>query len=304
MSIHRSDALELDAIVLSPICGLGDGVSSRRALPSYHRHMVGPFVFLDHFGPRVFAAGHGFDMRPHPHIGLASVTYLIDGEIIHRDSIGSVQAIRPGEVNWMTAGSGVVHSERASPESRASGGDLLGIQAWVALPARHEEVEPRFAHFGAAEVPRICAQGVELTLIAGRSDGLVSAVKAFSDMVLAQIVLTSGARYQVRPDHVERAVYVISGEVEVPERGHPFGEAELIVLKPGAEIMLRAPAFHSARLMLMGGEPFPEPRHLYWNFVSSSVERIEQAKADWREGRFASVPYEHEFIPLPEDPMT
>ncbi|WP_119272218.1 pirin family protein [Taklimakanibacter deserti] len=301
MSIHGSDLFDLDAIVLSPICDLGDGLHSRRALPSSQRRMIGPFVFLDHLGPRVFAAGHGFDMQPHPHIGLAAVTHLIDGEIIHRDSLGAVQAIRPGEVNWMTAGSGVVHSERASPRSRASGGDLLGLQAWVALPARHEEVEPDFAHYGATEVPRICAEGVEFTLIAGRSDGLVSPVRTFCDMVFAQIVLTSGARYQVRPDHVERAIYVVSGEVEVSGQARTFREADLIVIKPGAEIVLKAPAFHSTRLMLMGGEPFAEPRHVYWNFVSSSRERIEQAKADWRERRFPNVPGEQDFIPLPND---
>jgi redox-sensitive bicupin YhaK (pirin superfamily) len=304
MSIHRSDLFDLDAIMLSPTCGLGYGLNSRRALPSVHRRMVGPFVFLDHLGPRVFKAGHGFDMQPHPHIGLATVTYLFDGEIIHRDSLGAVQAIRPGEVNWMTAGSGVVHSERTSPEIRASGGDLLGIRAWIALPSRYEEVQPDFVHYGAAEVPRIRAGGVELTLIAGTSDGLISPVKTFSDMVFAQIVLTSGTRYQVKPDHAQRAIYIISGEVEVVGQAQTFGEAELIVLKPGAEIVLQAPAFHSTRLMLMGGEPLPEPRHVYWNFVSSSVERIEQAKADWREGRFPTVPGEHEFIPLPKDPMT
>lgn len=301
MSIHASGLFGLDATLSSPICDLGDGLHSRRALPLPDRRMVGPFVFLEHLGPRVFAAGHGFDMRPHPHIGLAAVTHLIDGEIIHRDSLGAVQAIRPGEVNWMMAGSGVVHSERASPRSRASGGDLLGLQAWIALPARHEEIEPDFAHFGATEVPRICAEGVEFTLIAGRSDGLVSPVKTFADMVLAQIVLTSGACYQVTPEYAERAVYVISGEVEIPGQARTFGEAELILLEPGAEILLRAPAFHSARLMVMGGEPFPEPRHIYWNFVSSSRERIEQAKADWREGRFPAVPGEPDFIPLPED---
>jgi len=304
MTVHRSDLFDLDAIVLSPISDLGAGVNSRRALPSLHRRVVGPFVFLDHLGPRVFEAGHGFDMQPHPHIGLASVTWLIDGEVIHRDSLGEVQTIRPGEVNWMTAGSGMVHSERASPEIRASGGDLLAIQAWVALPARYEEVSPSFTHHGAQEVPGIFADGVEFTLIAGRSDGLVSPVKVYSDMVCAEIVLTSGARYQVRPEHVQRAIYITSGEVEVVGETRTFGEAELIILKPGAEVVLRAPAFHSTRLMLMGGEPFPEPRHIYWNFISSSVERIEQAKTDWREGRFPIVPGEHEFIPLPEDPLT
>jgi hypothetical protein len=301
MSIHRNNVFGLDSFVLSPICDLGDGLNSRRPLPSVHQRMVGPFVFLDHLGPRVFNAGHGFDMNSHPHIGLATVTYLMDGEMIHRDSLGGVQAIRPGEVNWMTAGSGVVHSEHASPERRASGGNFLGFQAWVALPSRYEEVSPTFTHFSAPKVPRMFERGVEFTLLAGRSDGLVSPVKTLSDMVFAQIILTSGARYQVKPDHAQRAIYIISGEVEVAGQAGAFGEAELIVLKPREEIVLRAPAFHSARLMLMGGEPFSEPRHVYWNFVSFSVERIEQAKADWREGRFANVPGEWDFIPLPDD---
>jgi redox-sensitive bicupin YhaK (pirin superfamily) len=293
------DVFEPDAMILSPAGSLGDGRGSRRALPSGHRRMVGPFVFLDQLGPQVFTAGHGFDMRPHPHIGLAAVTYLMDGEIIHRDSLGQVQTIRLGEVNWMTAGSGIVHSERASPESRESGGDLLGIQAWAALPSQHEERHPHFEHFGATEVPRSCAEGIELTLIAGRSDGLVSPVRTFSDMVFAEIVLTSGARYQVKPDHVERAIYVISGEIEILGQTQTFGEGELFALDPGAEIVFRAPAFHSARLILLGGEPLSEPRHVYWNFVSSSSDRIEQAKTDWRAGRFPIVPGEHEFIPLP-----
>jgi len=301
MTIRQSNVASINTVISALVRDLADGFTVRRALPSGHRRMIGPFILFDHMGPAVFDAGHGFDMAPHPHIGLATVTYLADGEIIHRDNLGGMQTIRPGKVNWMTAGSGIVHSERTPPEVRASGSDLFGVQAWVALPSRYEEVAADFAHYGAPEIPRICAHGVEFTLIAGASDGLISPVRTFSDMVYAEIVLTSGAQYQVKPEHLERAIYVVAGEVEIVGQSGTFGEAELILLEPGTEIVLRAPAFHSARLMLMGGEPFSEPRHIYWNFVSSSAERIEQAKADWRERRFPDVPGEHEFIPLPED---
>jgi hypothetical protein len=290
-----------EAIVLPGARDFSDGINARSILPSAQRPMIGPFVFLDQLGPKVFATGQGFDMLPHPHTGLAAVTYLIDGEVIHRDSLGTVQTIRPGEVNWMTAGSGVVHSERTSDRLRLSGSDFLGVQAWIALPSRHEEVDAAFAHHDTYDIPRLYADGVEFTLIAGASDGLVSPVKTYSDLVFAEIVLTSGARYQVKPDHIERAIYVIAGEVEIEGQGKSFGEQQLIVLKPGADIVLHAPAFHSVRMMLLAGEPFPEPRHIYWNFVASSSERIEQAKSDWRQRRFPEIPDDDELIPLPEN---
>ncbi|RWH70330.1 MAG: pirin family protein [Mesorhizobium sp.] len=297
MSIRQTGVTDIDVPVSSePVSGF----KVRRVLPSRHGRMVGPFVLFDQMGPAVFNTGQGVDVGPHPHIGLAAMTYLVDGEIVHRDSLGKVQALRPGEVSWMTAGSGIVHSERTPPEARASGSNFFGIQAWVALPCRHEEAAADFAHYSEPEIPRTCARGVEFTLIAGASDGLVSPVRTFSDTVFAEIVLTSGARYQVKPGHRERAVYVVAGEVEIVGRPGSFREAELILLEPGAEIVLKAPAFHSTRLMLLGGEPFSEPRHVYWNFVSSSTERIEQAKTDWRERRFPEVPGE-EFTPLPED---
>jgi redox-sensitive bicupin YhaK (pirin superfamily) len=233
-------------------------------------------------------------MRPHPHVGLATVTYLIDGELTHRDSLGEVRDIRPGKVNWMTAGSGAVHSERTTDRLRAAGSDLLAVQTWIALPRRYEEVDASLSHHDAYDVPKLYADGVEFTLIAGASDGLVSPVKTYSDLVYAEIVLTSGARYQVRPDHIERAIYVVAGEVQVMGEARTFGEGQLIVLKPGADIVLRAPAFHSVRVMLLAGEPFPEPRYIHWNFVSSSAERIEQAREDWREGRFPEIPGETE----------
>ncbi|QGP81201.1 pirin family protein [Sphingobium sp. CAP-1] len=297
MSIRSSDIDAVDMVILPPVRDLGDGFSVRRALPSAHRRMVGPFIFFDQMGEATFDSGEGLDVRPHPHIGLATVTYLLEGEILHRDSVGSVQSIRPGEVNWMTAGSGIVHSERTSDENRAKGGKLFGLQTWVALPTRHEETDPGFSHHKAAEIPMIEDAGTRLTLIAGRSDGLVSPVRTFSDMVYADIALLDGARYQVKAEHVERAIYVVAGAIEVVGQTGGFATGELVVFKPGAEIILRAKG--GARLMLMGGEPLPEKRNIYWNFVSSSADRIEQAKADWQAQRFAKVPDESEFIPLP-----
>lgn len=298
MSIHTSDVEGVDLIILPPVRDLGDGFQVRRALPSAHRRMVGPFIFFDQMGEAVFNSGEGLDVRPHPHIGLATVTYLLEGEILHRDSVGSVQPIRPGEVNWMTAGRGIVHSERTGPEVRASGGKLFGLQTWVALPKQFEETEPSFAHHKAHEIPTTEADGARLTVIAGTSDGLTSPVTTFSDMVYADIALQDGARYQLKAEHVERAIYVVGGAVEVIGQSGGFAEGELVIFKPGAEVILRARG--SARLMLLGGEPLPEQRHIFWNFVSSSPERLEQAKADWKAQRFAPVPGEREFIPLPE----
>ncbi|MBZ9919880.1 pirin family protein [Mesorhizobium sp. BR1-1-12] len=301
MTISQSDIVGIDLLRQPTMRDFADGLKVRRVLPSTHHLMIGPYILFDHFGPALFDAGSGFDMGPHPHIGIAAVTYLFDGEIIHRDDLGEVQTIRPGEVNWMTAGSGIVHSERTSPEARARGSNLFGVQAWVALPSRHEEVAAHFAHYDAVEIPRICADGVEFTLVAGTSDGLVSPAKTYSDLVCAEIVLTGSARYQVKPGYRERAIYVVAGEIEVMGQLGTFGEGELIMLAPGAEIVLQAPAFHAARLMLIGGEPLSEPRYIHWNFVSSSAERIEQAKADWREGRFPDVPGEHGLMPLPQE---
>ncbi|GLK66383.1 pirin family protein [Hansschlegelia plantiphila] len=299
MTLRSSEVEGVDLIILPPVRDLGDGFRVRRALPSAHRRMVGPFIFFDQMGEAVFRSGEGLDVRPHPHIGLATVTYLLEGEIHHRDSVGSVQPIRPGEVNWMTAGSGVVHSERTGAEARATGGKLFGLQAWVALPTAREETDPAFAHHEAHKIPFIDADGVRLTLIAGASDGLRSPIPTFSDMVYADIELTDGARYQLRAEHVERAVFIVSGEVEVLGQTGGFASGELVIFKPEAEIVLKAKG--SARLMLIGGEPFPEKRHIYWNFVSSSLDRIEQAKRDWQDGRFAPVPDESEFIPLPKE---
>ncbi|GGB28170.1 hypothetical protein GCM10011380_17230 [Sphingomonas metalli] len=300
MTIRSSTIDAVDTIILPPVRDLGDGFTVRRALPSAHRRMVGPFIFFDQMGPAAFRAGEGLDVRPHPHIGLATVTYLLDGEILHRDSVGSVQPIRPGEVNWMTAGAGIVHSERTAPEVRAADASLYGLQTWVALPERHEEAASSFAHHKAGDIPRTDADGVAMTVIVGRHDGLVSPVETFSDMVYADLTLAPGARYQLRAEHVERAVYVLSGDIGAEGQTGAFAAHELVVFKPGAEIVLTSE--RGARLMLIGGEPLPEQRYIYWNFVSSRPERIEQAKEDWRQRRFPGVPDEHEFIPLPDDP--
>ena len=300
MSIRSSDIEGVEQVILPPVRDLGDGFTVRRALPSAHRRMVGPFIFFDQMGPAAFRGGEGLDVRPHPHIGLATVTYLLEGEILHRDSVGSVQSIRPGEANWMTAGSGIVHSERTGPEMRAAGASLFGLQTWLALPARMEEVAPDFAHYKSDEIPIAEADGVRLTLVAGNSDGLVSPVKTFSDLVYADIHLEPGARYQLKAEHIERAIYVVTGIIEVVGQTGSFATGELVVFKPDAEIVILAT--QGARLMLIGGEPFPERRHIFWNFVSSREDRIEQAKADWKADRFAHVPGEHEFIPLPAEP--
>jgi len=289
----------IEAVIIPPVRDLGDGFQVRRALPTAKRRMVGPFIFFDQMGPTAFRAGEGLDVRPHPHIGLATITYLLDGEILHRDSVGSVQPIRAGEVNWMTAGSGIVHSERTAPDVRAAGCTLFGLQTWVALPKALEETAPGFAHHKADAIPTIADKGARLTLIAGTSDGLTSPVEALSDLIYADLRLDDGARYRLSADHVERAAYVISGTLQVEGAGS-FGPDQLVIFKPGAELVLRGQG--ETRLVIAGGEPFPEQRYIYWNFVSSSLERIEQAKADWRGQRFAAVPDEQDFIPLPDEP--
>ena len=294
-----ADPIEL--VLIPPLRDLGDGFQVRRALPSRQRRMVGPFIFLDQMGPAELRAGHGLDVRPHPHIGLSTVTYLFDGEVLHRDSLGEVQPIRPGAVNWMTAGRGIVHSERTAPDVRAAGGALYGIQSWVALPIAHEETAPGFVHHGVETLPLVEDAGVRARVIAGSLFGAPSPVATLSDMIYADIHLAPGARLRIDAEHVERAIYIVSGTIDVAGQDGAFGAMQLILFKPGAEIVLTATA--ETRLMLLGGEPFAEKRYIYWNFVSSSADRIEQAKADWRARRFAEVPGEDEFIPLPDEPV-
>jgi redox-sensitive bicupin YhaK (pirin superfamily) len=273
------------------------GFEVRRALPAAERRMVGPFVFLDQMGPADLAMGKGVDVRPHPHIGLATVTWLFDGEIMHRDTLGSQQPIRPGEVNWMTAGRGIAHSERTPTELRAESHRLSGMQAWVALPKAHEETAPTFFHHAATAMPRIDNAGASVTLVAGHGWGETSPVATFSDTIYAEATLQPGASLPIGAEHEERALYVVDGSIGIAGTDHEPGR--LLVLRPGDPITVRA-GDRGARFMVLGGETMDGPRHLWWNFVSSSNERIEQAKADWQAGRFGKVPGDDEFIPLPE----
>jgi redox-sensitive bicupin YhaK (pirin superfamily) len=284
-------------IVINPVTHDIGGLRVRRALPHSKRRMVGPFVFLDHIGPAIFAPGAGIDVRPHPHIGLATVTYLAEGAIFHRDTLGSAQAILPGDVNWMTAGRGIAHSERSPAETRAQERPLLGIQSWVALPKASEETEPGFFHHPGASLPQLEDKGITARVIAGSAYGATSPIKIYSETLYCDVRLAAGIVLPLPTDHEERAVQIISGEVEIA--GERFEESQLLIFRPGDAIAVRA--LSPARIMLLGGEPMDGPRHIWWNFVSSSRERIEQAKQDWREKRFGLVPGdESEFIPLPE----
>ena len=292
------DAFSCDAIeqVIVPRARDIGGFEVRRALPSTHKQMVGPFIFFDQMGPNEFLLGAGLDVRPHPHIGLSTVTYLFDGEIMHRDSLGIVQAIRPGAVNLMTAGRGIAHSERTAPELRATGTRLFGIQTWLALPKSHEEIEPSFKHIAREDLPVIDGEGKRVRLILGSGYGETSRIAMPHETFYAEAVLAPGAVLPFDPDVDERAIYVASGEIDIA--GDVFGPGRLLVLRPGDRISILA--LSNARLMLIGGDPMDGPRHIWWNFVSSSKERIDQAKADWKANRFERVPGDDEFIPLPE----
>ncbi len=272
------------------------GFEVRRALPSARRQMVGPFVFFDQMGPAELLVGGGLDVRPHPHIGLATVTYLLEGEILHRDSLGTVQPIRPGDVNWMTAGRGIAHSERTPEEARLRKGKLFGLQAWVALPKGAEETDAGFAHLEKSRLPVVAGEGKEVRVIAGSLYGEASPVPTFSSMFYADASLAAGARLPLPVEHEERAVYVVQGAIEIA--GDNFAAPHLLIFRPGDAITVTAVS--AARLLLLGGAPMDGPRYIWWNFVSSSKDRIEVAKADWQAGRFAPVPEETERIPLPE----
>ena len=289
----------LEMVIVTRVREIVDDFKVRRALPSAKRRMVGPFIFLDQMGPEVLRANRGLDVAPHPHIGLATVTYLFEGELMHRDGLGTVQPIRPGEVNWMTAGRGIAHSERTPQEMRLSGSELFGIQSWVAMPKKYEESDPAFAHHGTDELPVIEGEGKRVRLITGSLYGAQSPVQTLSDMFYADITLVEGARLAIPSEHEERAAYIVEGSVELLPDDGTYSAGQLLIFKPGAEITLRAHESSPARMMLLGGEPMDGARHIWWNFVSSSKERIEQAKEDWKAGRFAPVPEETEFIPLP-----
>ena len=286
----------IDLVIEPHVADLGDGFTVRRALPFAKRRSVGPFVFFDRVGPVRFAAGKGLDVRPHPHIGLATVTYLFDGEILHRDSLGTVQAIRPGAVNWMTAGRGIAHSERTPQERRGNGDSLAGVQLWAALPKPHEETAASFSHHPVSELPLCESEGAEVRVIAGSFLGARSPVATISELFCADATLPAGSRLELPAEHEERGFYILSGGILMA--GESFAPERLVVLRPGTVPVLAAEG--ETRLLLLGGAALDGPRHIWWNFVSSSKDRIEKAKADWKEGRFALVPGESDFIPLPE----
>ena len=281
---------------------LGDGFLVHRALPSAARRAVGPFVFLDQFGPVQLAPGKGLDVRPHPHIGLATVSYLFEGTILHRDSLGSVVPIRPGEVNWMTAGRGITHSERSPDELRADGPRLWGLQFWVALPLELEQCPPAFAHHGADEIPRVARPGARLSVVLGEAFGATSPVALTSPMFLVDVTLDPDATLELDLDAAERAAYVLEGEVRANDSESPTAKEHLIVFDAGEPARLTAGS-EPAHVVLLGGPKLDAPRFLWWNFVSSDRDLIIEAQAAWTEQRFPKVPGESEFIPLPARPL-
>jgi len=292
--VYQCDAIS--QVIVPRTVDLGD-FAVRRALPSGQTRMVGPFIFFDYFGPAEFRAGNGLDVRPHPHIGLATVTYLFDGEIMHRDSLGTAMAIRPGEVNWMTAGRGIVHSERTRPERRVDGEPIHGLQMWVALPAAKEEMEAGFAHHATAEFPVIMENGKDVRVVVGSLYGASSPVPTVHETIFGDVHLKAGTSLPLDADHEERAIYVIEGVVDIA--GDRFEPGRLLVFKPGDAPTITT--VNDTHFVIVGGAPMDGPRHIWWNFVSSRKERIEQAKADWKAGHFDKVPGDEiEFIPLPD----
>ena len=292
----RRAAETIETLIVPRAVDLGE-MTVRRALPSTKRQMVGPFIFFDQMGPAEFLTDQGIDVRPHPHINLATLTYLFEGEILHRDSLGTEQTIQPGAVNWMCAGRGIVHSERTSEERRRQGQRLFGIQTWMALPAAHEEVDPAFLHHGADALPIVDDDGVRARLIAGRAFGATSPLTTASETLYADVQLEAGAQVPIEVTYEERALYTVTGTIEVA--GDAFEPGQLLVLRPGDVITVAARS--GARFMLFGGAPMDGPRYIWWNFVSSRPERIKAAKEEWARGRFDTVPGdEAEFIPLPD----
>ncbi|MEM9450404.1 MAG: pirin family protein [Cyanobacteria bacterium P01_E01_bin.6] len=272
------------------------GFIARRTLPNDEQLMVGPFIFFDHIGPAVFPPGKAIDVRPHPHINLATVTYLFDGVILHRDSLGIVQEIHPGAVNWMTAGKGIVHSERSPDWARPQDAPLHGIQTWIALPEADEDVDPWFHHHPASDLPSWTAGGATITVIAGHAYGQTSPVKTYSPMLYLDIVLSAGGQFTVEAEYGDRAIYSVTPGLQI--NGELLDQHRMAVLHPGDAVTITAD--QASRCMVIGGEPLGT-RHKWWNFVSSRPERIEQAKQDWVDGTFDTVPGETEFIPLPDD---
>lgn len=287
----------VETVIVPRSVDLGE-MKVARVLPAVARQMVGPFIFVDQMGPAEFLSDSGIDVRPHPHINLATVTYLLEGEILHRDSLGTEMAIRPGAANWMKAGRGIVHSERTDPALKASGQRLFGMQTWVALPEAVEESDPAFMHYGADELPAVSDGSLDLRVVAGSTHGVTSPLATASATLYADMALAPGGRFDVEAGYAERAVYVLSGSIALDGVTHDAGR--LLVLKPGVRVDLVAET--PARVMLYGGEPMESARYIWWNFVSSRPERIEAAKAEWARGRFDTVPGdEADFMPLPAD---
>ncbi len=283
------------ALVIRPRPRDLGGFQVRRVLPAAERRMIGPFVFFDQMGPADFAAGEGIDVRPHPHVCLATVTYLFDGALMHRDSLGSAQLIEPGAVNVMTAGRGIVHSERAGPD-REVPSRLYGIQSWMALPREHEETDPAFEHFPADSIPSGAVDGATVCVVMGEAFGMRSPVQGLAQTLYLDVMLPAGQTFNLPRSVEEIGVYVVEGSVRID--GEAWEAGAMLVLREGAD--LDVAAVQGARLVIVGGESLGE-RHIWWNFVASDPVRIEQAKADWREGRFPRVPGdEEEFIPLPK----
>jgi redox-sensitive bicupin YhaK (pirin superfamily) len=275
------------------------GFEVKRALPHAKRQMVGPFIFFDQMGPARLLPGHGIDVRPHPHIGLATVTYLFEGEILHRDSLGSVQPIRPGAINWMTAGRGIAHSERSDLQWREAGGPVFGIQTWIALPKKFEETDPGFVHHPDAALPIVHGEEVTMRVLIGTFGGAASPVATLHETLYVDVQIGAAGRLQVPRDAAEdRAIYVAEGVIDIG--GVRFEAGQMLLLRAGDEIVVDAADAATARVLLLGGATMDGPRHIWWNFVSSSQDRIEAAKADWKRGAFEKVPGETEFIPLPE----
>ncbi|WP_369984971.1 pirin family protein [Thalassolituus sp.] len=271
-----------------------DGFSVTRILPHAEKRMVGPFVFLDHMGPADFAAGEGIDVRPHPHIGLATLTYLTEGSILHRDSLGNNLEILPGDVNWMTAGRGIVHSERETHETKANPHQLNGLQCWIALPEQFAEIEPAFAHHKKCQLPQFNKEGVFARLIAGDALGMTSPIRTYSPMFFLDVILSAGSRFTRPNQDQECALYVLEGNVDVNSELYEKGDFVLL----DTDDVVASRSF--SRVVFLGGEQWPKTPHMYWNFVSFSKERIEQAKRDWQEGRFPDIPGDNqECTPLP-----
>ena len=292
-----SDSIE--HIIIPRASDIG-GFEVQRALPSRKRQMVGPFIFWDQMGPGEFLTDQGVDVRPHPHIGLSTVTYLFSGSLDHKDSLGYEQRILPGDVNVMTAGRGIVHSERTGQDVRRQPSNLYGIQSWLALPEKHEEDTPDFKHTGKADLPEIEYEGLKLRIIMGSLWGKTAPVKILTDTLYLDVQLETGATFELPVETEERAIYALGGNIEIG--GSVYDPMQLLVLRPGEQVVVKALENNGmpVRLMVLGGAAMDGPRHIWWNFVSSHKDRIEQAKDDWRAGRFDKVAGDPEFIPLPD----